>query len=180
MRCTEKSRKVKECREESALFRHDLQQSLALLSVKHRHHNMLNDDDLLRRGVIYESAGSGGRYYTQYIASECPDVYKSSCCPAPALRRLPRGNIIKAVSMMLFSSGAIAVGFLGLGPVTAASLSAKWRNISDVRALQAEYDFVIIGGGTAGLTVADRLTVDGKTTALVIEHGEIGGLLSIA
>lgn len=28
--------------------------------------------------------------------------------------------------------------------------------------LDDEYDFVIAGGGTAGLTVGDRLTADGK------------------
>ncbi|KAJ9143481.1 Oxygen-dependent choline dehydrogenase [Pleurostoma richardsiae] len=35
------------------------------------------------------------------------------------------------------------------------------------------YDYVIVGGGTAGLTIADRLTEDGKTTVLVIEYGEL-------
>jgi hypothetical protein len=35
------------------------------------------------------------------------------------------------------------------------------------------YDYVIIGAGTAGLTVADRLTEDGKTTVLVIEYGPL-------
>jgi len=39
--------------------------------------------------------------------------------------------------------------------------------------LDEAYDYVIIGGGTAGLTVADRLTVDGKTTVLVIEYGPL-------
>lgn len=33
------------------------------------------------------------------------------------------------------------------------------------------YDYVIVGGGTSGLTVGDRLTADGKYTVLVIEHG---------
>jgi hypothetical protein len=28
--------------------------------------------------------------------------------------------------------------------------------------LLAEYDYIIVGGGTSGLTVADRLTEDGK------------------
>ncbi|KAK4210357.1 oxygen-dependent choline dehydrogenase [Rhypophila decipiens] len=37
--------------------------------------------------------------------------------------------------------------------------------------LLPSYDYVIVGGGTAGLTVADRLTEDGKTTVLVIEYG---------
>ncbi|KAI0010848.1 putative GMC oxidoreductase [Xylariaceae sp. FL0662B] len=35
------------------------------------------------------------------------------------------------------------------------------------------YDYIIIGAGTAGLTVADRLTEDGKSTVLVVENGKI-------
>ncbi len=35
------------------------------------------------------------------------------------------------------------------------------------------YDYVIIGGGTSGLTVADRLTEDGQTSVLVVEYGEL-------
>ena len=80
---------------------------------------------------------------------------------------------------MLYLLAVVAVGVLRLGPVAVASPTAKWRSLPDVRGLQAEYDFVIIGGGTAGLTVADRLTEDGNTTVLVIEHGEMGELVGI-
>ena len=41
------------------------------------------------------------------------------------------------------------------------------------RDVQESYDYIIVGGGTAGLTVADRLTEDGKTSVLVIEYGEL-------
>ncbi|RGP79782.1 choline dehydrogenase [Fusarium longipes] len=37
--------------------------------------------------------------------------------------------------------------------------------------LLPSYDYVIVGGGTSGLTVADRLTEDGNTTVLVLEAG---------
>ncbi|KAL2357375.1 glucose-methanol-choline oxidoreductase, partial [Cryomyces antarcticus] len=33
------------------------------------------------------------------------------------------------------------------------------------------YDYVVVGGGTSGLTVADRLTEDPKTTVVVVEYG---------
>ncbi|OTA76984.1 putative GMC oxidoreductase [Hypoxylon sp. CO27-5] len=42
-----------------------------------------------------------------------------------------------------------------------------------VSAAVPSYDYVIVGAGTAGLTVADRLTVDGKYTVLVVENGDV-------
>lgn len=34
------------------------------------------------------------------------------------------------------------------------------------------FDYIIVGGGTAGLTVADRLTEDADIKVLVIEAGQ--------
>ncbi|KAI8627089.1 GMC oxidoreductase [Xylariaceae sp. FL1651] len=39
--------------------------------------------------------------------------------------------------------------------------------------LKSSYDYVVVGAGTAGLTLADRLSADGKTTVLVIENGKV-------
>ncbi|SPO02312.1 related to alcohol oxidase [Cephalotrichum gorgonifer] len=39
--------------------------------------------------------------------------------------------------------------------------------------LLEEYDYIIVGGGTAGLTVGDRLSESGEYTVLAIEYGKL-------
>lgn len=47
----------------------------------------------------------------------------------------------------------------------------KARVLDEPKSLDQSYDYIIIGGGTAGLTIADRLTENEDTTVLVIEYG---------
>ncbi|SPO00763.1 related to alcohol oxidase [Cephalotrichum gorgonifer] len=77
-------------------------------------------------------------------------------------------------TMMPSLRGALLV-LLG----TTAHLASAWPTVSPhvtvvrrAEDVSEEYDYVIVGGGTSGLTVADRITEDGKYTVLVIENGQ--------
>lgn len=47
------------------------------------------------------------------------------------------------------------------------------RLVSRADELLKEYDYVIVGGGASGLTVANRLSEQPEVTVLVIEAGEL-------
>ncbi|KAH7313932.1 hypothetical protein B0I35DRAFT_452167 [Stachybotrys elegans] len=75
-------------------------------------------------------------------------------------------------SWTLLSRLAVSSALVSLGHGIAIPRSVlQARQISDPSELLEAYDYVIVGGGTAGLTVADRLTEDNKTTVLVLESG---------
>ncbi|KAJ8104922.1 hypothetical protein OPT61_g10492 [Boeremia exigua] len=59
---------------------------------------------------------------------------------------------------------------------TASSSPTRWHHATvrrGVTELAKEYDYIVVGAGTAGTTLADRLTEDGTKSVLMIEYGSL-------
>ncbi|MBE3046654.1 hypothetical protein IMZ48_29815 [Candidatus Bathyarchaeota archaeon] len=71
----------------------------------------------------------------------------------------PAKNLPGLLSTALLVSSAFLSHALALpGHAHSATLLKRQAEVRD------EYDYIVVGGGTVGLTIADRLTEDGTST----------------
>ncbi|KAM3522085.1 hypothetical protein MY4038_008771 [Beauveria bassiana] len=50
--------------------------------------------------------------------------------------------------------------------------------IREIKSLSASYDYIVVGGGTSGLVVANRLSEDPERTVLVVEFGDFANTVN--
>lgn len=106
------------------------------------------------------------RFITQDMHSD-PGVYRrdykspQDCCEAE--QHSSRKMFSRLVcSLALFS--------------TVNGQATRWRSATvkrDATGLNQEYDYIIVGAGTAGTTLGDRLSEDGTKSVLMIEYGSL-------
>ena len=73
--------------------------------------------------------------------------------------------------MVLFTSAWASACLLLLVATDARPTIKGYRHHDPASCANGTYDYIIVGGGTSGLTVANRLTEDPDVSVLVVEYG---------
>ncbi|KAI8307698.1 hypothetical protein K4K61_003236 [Colletotrichum sp. SAR11_59] len=90
---------------------------------------------------------------------------KQIVLPDLAKMRLVGGTMVAKVSLLLVTSAALG--------------SCASQAKTDLNAVAEEYDYIVIGGGTSGLVVANRLSENPAKTVLVVEYGDFPNTINV-
>ncbi|KAH0435646.1 choline dehydrogenase [Colletotrichum camelliae] len=80
---------------------------------------------------------------------------------------------------MRLVGGTMALKVPLLLVATAALASCASQAKTDLNAVAEEYDYIIVGGGTSGLVVANRLSENAGKTVLVVEYGDFPNTINV-
>lgn len=61
----------------------------------------------------------------------------------------------------------IVAAFMVCNVLASLTLVNQAQHFTSSNHVRSSYDYIVVGGGTAGLTVADRLTESGKCTCIL-------------
>ena len=104
------------------------------------------------------------------IMQSKPHIHAGAHVFSPG-RTSPFAPIMQIVFTSIILLAQIASGSLDPGLKDRIASTYPPRALSDHQSARQTFDYVIVGGGLAGLTLASRLSEDSKTTVAIVEAG---------